>query len=115
MLPADIDMYAYVAVDRSRDGKIHLYSSEYKQQFVADKNNLGCQLNSWTDYVIGVVDQLQKNGHNIGGFNLLLSGNLPMLSPVGLNLSTYKSPVINFAVRNVICHCKFIVSLLIPL
>lgn len=78
VLPGSIDMYAYVAVDKGGDDKINLYSSEYKQQFVTDKNNIGGKLNSWTDYVIGVVDQLKKNGHDIGGFNLLLSGNLPI-------------------------------------
>jgi galactokinase len=84
VLPGAIDMYAYVAADKSRDGRIHLYSTEYKQQFVVDKDNLDGQLNSWTDYVIGVVDQLKKSGHNIGGFNLLLSGNLP----IGAGLSS---------------------------
>lgn len=99
VLPAAIGMYAYVAVDKSRDGRIHLYSSEYKQQFVADKDNLGCQLNSWTDYVIGVVDQLQENGYNIGGFNLLLSGNLPIGS--GLSSSAAVECAVVFALNEV--------------
>ncbi len=99
MLPAAINMYAYVAVDKSRDGKIHLYSSEFKQHFVTDKDNLGCQLNSWTDYVIGVVDQLQKNGYNIGGFNLLLSGNLPIGS--GLSSSAAVECAVVFALNEV--------------
>jgi galactokinase len=78
VLPAAIDMYAYVAVDKTKDGKIHLYATEFKEQFITDAGASNSPRNSWTDYVIGVVDQLQKNGYSIGGFNLLLSGNLPI-------------------------------------
>ncbi len=103
VLPASINMYAYVAVDKSRDGKIHLYSSEYKQQFVTDKSNVGCKLNSWTDYVLGIVDQLKKNGHDIGGFNLLLGGNLPI--GAGMSSSAAVECAVIFAL-NELFHLK---------
>jgi galactokinase len=41
----------------------------------------------WTNYVLGIVDQLIKRNHRIGGFNLALSGNVP----VGAGLSSSAS------------------------
>ena len=78
VLPAAINMSVCVAVDKRGDGKIHLYSSEYNELFIIDVNEEGSRRNKWTDYVLGIVDQLKKNGYVIGGFNFLLSGNLPI-------------------------------------
>lgn len=78
VLPASINMYAYAAVNKSRDGKIHLYSSEYRELFITDAADVGTPRKSWTDYILGVVDQLKKNGYPVEGFNMLLSGDLPI-------------------------------------
>lgn len=75
VLPAAIDKAAYAAVTPRSDGEIHLYSVSFLEHFSTGLHSLH-RRNSWTDYVLGVVDQLNKNGYQINGFNLVLDGDV---------------------------------------
>ena len=77
VLPAAIDKYAYIAVSARNDGKILLYSESYDQHHEAELANLQTSEKGWPNYVLGVVDQLIKDGFKIGGFNLYLEGDIP--------------------------------------
>lgn len=75
VLPAAIDKAAYVAITPRADEKIHLYSVSFLEHFSTSLSILN-RRHSWTDYVLGVVDQLKKNGYPIKGFNLVLDGDV---------------------------------------
>ncbi len=75
VLPAAIDKAAYVAVAKSGDTNINLYSRSFKESYKCSLTTLFPR-KTWTDYVLGVVDQLLINGYNITGFNLVLDGDI---------------------------------------
>jgi galactokinase len=79
VLPAAIDKYMYVAVSKRNDHQIVLHAADIPQHYqtsldaALQPSNLG-----WPNYVLGVVDELKKNGHSISGFNILITGNIPV-------------------------------------
>lgn len=79
VLPAAIDKYMYVAVSKRNDHQIVLHAADIPQHFQTSldaglqPSNLG-----WPNYVLGVVDELKKNGHSMSGFNILITGNIPV-------------------------------------
>jgi galactokinase len=83
VLPAAIDKAIYVAVSKRQDDSIHLHSVDYNEDFEVLLNEIK-PTETWSTYILGVVDQLIKKGHKISGFNLVLDGDVP----VGAGLSS---------------------------
>ncbi len=77
VLPAAIDKYIFVAIQKRNDHEIHIYSSHYQQVYVADVNNLKPSGKLWPDYLIGVADEILKAGKKLGGFNVVFDGDIP--------------------------------------
>ena len=77
VLPATIDKAIYVAVGETTDNEIHLYSVDFKETHTASLNNLQ-PAKTWATYILGVADQLVKRGYKIGGFNLVIDGDVPL-------------------------------------
>ncbi len=75
VLPAAIDQAAYVAVTRRNDNEVKLYSVSFDEHFSCTTGTLE-RRGTWTDYVLGVADQLVKNNYPVGGFNLVLDGDI---------------------------------------
>lgn len=82
VLPAAINKYITVALAKRSDSELHLYSIDLQQSYkVADiksaepiaKSGLG-----WPDFILGVVEQLLNQHAVIGGFNLAITGNVPL-------------------------------------
>ena len=84
VLPAAIDRAAYVAVSKRSDDQIHLYAVDFSEEFITDTASVKPTDKGWPNYILGVVDQLQKNGYMPGGFNLVLDGDVP----IGAGLSS---------------------------
>ena len=79
VLPAAIDKYMYVAVSQRNDSQILLHATDLNQNF---QTNLDAALqpssSGWPNYVLGVIDELRKDGHVVSGFNMLITGNIPI-------------------------------------
>ncbi len=75
VLPAAIDRAAYVAISKRNDDNIHLASVAFNGTYTCKISEVR-PLKSWTDYVLGVVNQLSKRGMAFGGFNLALDGDI---------------------------------------
>lgn len=84
VLPAAIDRYGHVAAGKGKDGLISLYAKEFNERFEVPLSDIRSIDHNWTNYVLGVVDQLVKNGYPIGGFNLTVTSDVP----VGAGLSS---------------------------
>lgn len=78
VLPAAIDIATYVAVCRRSDDEIHLFSESYQEAFQTKLCDLYTTAKDWINCILGVADQLQKWGYQIGGFNLYLDGDVPL-------------------------------------
>jgi galactokinase len=84
VLPATIDKGVYIAIDKRNDEELHLFSGEFLEKHQTTLNEVKPTDKGWPNYVLGVVDQLQKHGHKLGGFNLVVDGNVP----IGAGLSS---------------------------
>lgn len=84
VLPAAIDKAAFVAIGRRADNEIHLYAEELGERFQSSLSTLAPSNKGWPNYILGVADQFLKAGKQLGGFNLVLSGDVP----IGAGLSS---------------------------
>lgn len=84
VLPAAVDKAVYVGIAAREDDQIHLYSNDFHQDHTVTLSILAPSGKGWPNYVLGVVDQLQKNNFPVKGFNLVLGGDIP----VGAGLSS---------------------------
>ncbi len=83
VLPAAIDKAIYVAIAKRDDQFIYLYAANFDEEFEVALPDITPQKN-WPTYILGVVDQLQKKGMPLQGFNLVIDGDVP----VGAGLSS---------------------------
>lgn len=84
VLPAAIDKAIYVAIGKRHDDVISLYAGDFEQSHECYLQEVKPTEKHWPNYVLGVVDQLQKRGLVVGGFNLVVDGDIP----IGAGLSS---------------------------
>ncbi|MDH5828322.1 galactokinase [Sphingobacterium faecium] len=78
VLPAAIDKAVYIAVSKRADNLISLYAEDYKGAYEVELDHIAPTDLHWPNYILGVVDQIQKRGFEIGGFNLYIDGDVPL-------------------------------------
>jgi galactokinase len=77
VLPAAIDKAIYIGLSKREDEEIVLYSEEFRQEHRSTVSGVSVTDKQWPNYILGVVDQLNKRGHKISGFNLNIDGDVP--------------------------------------
>ena len=79
VLPAAIDKYMYVAVSQRNDNQILLHATDLNQDYQTSFNAPLQRSNmDWPNYILGVVQDLLEAGYAISGFNMLITGNIPI-------------------------------------
>ena len=78
VLPAAIDKAICVGISRREDRKVVMHSGAYGETVEASLDGLQKTGKGWPDYILGVVDQLQKRGYAIGGCNISMDGDVPI-------------------------------------
>ena len=79
VLPAAIDKYMYVAVSKRSDHQIVLHAADIQQNYQTSLDNASQRSSlDWPNYVLGVAHELKKDGHAVSGFNILITGNIPV-------------------------------------
>lgn len=78
VLPAAIDKAIYVAVSKRADDHMVLYAEDYQERHEVSLAQMGISDKHWPNYILGVVDQYQKRGAALGGFNLYIDGDVPL-------------------------------------
>lgn len=79
VLPAAIDKAIYLAINVNDTNMCRFYALDKDEAFETDisarieKSDLG-----WPNYLLGVVDQLQKHGFEVDGFDCVFGGNVPI-------------------------------------
>ncbi len=99
VLPAAIDKSIYVAITKRTDNLVNLFAGDYNESFTTDTDNIKPAAIQWPNYILGVVDQLQKQGHTIGGFNLVIDGDIPI--GAGLSSSAAVECAVAFALNDI--------------
>jgi galactokinase len=78
VLPAAVDKAIYVAVSKRDDDTIKLYSDDFDELVEFQIQDIKPEKGRWTNYVLGIVDQLLQHGHRFKGFNLSFGGDIPI-------------------------------------
>ncbi len=84
VLPAAIDKAAYVAVTKRADNTVSLFATDFNEAHETTLDNIVKTNKHWPDYILGIIDQLQKTNAVIGGFNLMVAADIP----IGAGLSS---------------------------
>lgn len=85
VLPAAIDKVIALALAPNEINRARLFSVDMDEYVeIALCSELEKNKNQWANYILGVVDQLQKNGYKISGFDCVFGGNIP----IGAGLSS---------------------------
>ena len=78
VLPAAINKAIYFSVSRRIDDEVHIVSLDFDRTYTGDvKEPVPSELH-WPNYILGVVDQLQRRGLAVGGFNCAFAGDIPL-------------------------------------
>ncbi|MFM9021192.1 MAG: galactokinase [Sediminibacterium sp.] len=99
VMPAAIDLAIYIAMNRRQDNELHWYAADLNQYYQGCKDELVSDARGWPNYWLGAIQQLQKGGYTIGGFNALVAGDLPV--GAGLSSSAALTCGILFALNKV--------------
>lgn len=80
VLPAAIDKAIVLAMSTNESDVIRLQSIDMTPSYIEVPLSQPFKKSetNWVNYIIGVVDELQKDGHVIGGFDCVFGGNLPI-------------------------------------
>lgn len=78
VLPAAINKAIYMAVTPRKDTLLHIVSLDLDASYRGDTTRVEPSPLQWPDFLLGVIQQLQKKGHPIGGFNCVFGGDIPL-------------------------------------
>lgn len=78
VLPTAIDKAVYVAVSKRDDDIIRLYAEDFAEYVEVALDAVAPSTVTWANYILGVVDQIQKKDLQLAGFNLYIDGDVPL-------------------------------------
>jgi galactokinase len=85
VLPAAIDRIICFAFEKNNSKKSKIVAIDLNEEFEVDLNaTISLSNVVWTNYILGVIKQMQDNGFSFDGFNCVFSSNIP----VGSGLSS---------------------------
>ena len=100
VLPAAIDRAIYIGISERTDTAIHLIAMDIGETFVTNLDALNYSKLEWPNYLLGVVDQFQKKGLPLKGFNAVVSGDVPL--GAGLSSSAAVECAMTFALNTLL-------------
>ena len=77
VLPAAINKNIFLAIQKTESQEIQLISYDYQESYSTTLDSIKPSGKLWPDYILGVVDQMQKRGAHFTGFNIIFGGNIP--------------------------------------
>jgi len=86
VFPIALEMACYIGVSGAKHGKLRLYSREIKDGFEIGIGDIAgaSRRDKWTDYVVGVAQQLERSGVTVESADLYIASDVP----VGSGLSS---------------------------
>ena len=77
VLPAAINKAIWLGIQKREDDGIGLHSLDYDDDYMTSLLNIAPSGKLWPDYILGVVEQIQKKHSLKHGFNLVFGGDIP--------------------------------------
>jgi galactokinase len=99
VLPAAIDKAIYAGIAKREDDIIRIHSVEFGKTIEIKMDALKPSEEGWPNYILGVVDQMQKRGIYIKGFDMVFHGDIPIGS--GMSSSAAVECATAFALNHV--------------
>ncbi len=78
VLPAAIDRAILIAIAPRRDLQVRFHAADMGEDFEATVAGIRKSERAWPNYLMGVVDQMLKAGHPVGGFDCAFGGDIPI-------------------------------------
>jgi galactokinase len=97
VLPAAIDKKIVFAIGKRTDKACHFYSMDYATSEIVPLSHVVPNAKSWVNYLLGVVEQFQKEQPLPSGFNLVFGGDVPL--GAGLSSSAAVEAGLAFAIN----------------
>ncbi len=95
VLPAAIDLATYVGAAPRADRRLVVHSLAFGESVEVDLDESPAPRRHWSDYVVGVVLGLEREGLRLSGANMMLATELPM--GAGLSTSAALEVAVGFA------------------
>lgn len=99
VLPGAIDKAIYFAITPRSDNNCMLYAYDINDSHEFSVDNIKKSEKNWPNYLMGIVDQLNKNRYKIKGFNCVFGGNIPI--GAGLSSSAAIEAGLAYALNNI--------------
>jgi galactokinase len=77
VMPGAIDKGIYFAISLNNSNQLNFYAVDFKQSISILFSEVK-KMNSWKNYVLGVVNEFQKLNLPLKGFNCAFGGNIPI-------------------------------------
>src|SRR5690606_23530667 len=84
VFPAAIDKEIYFASAPNKENFCRVFAYDYEEMNAFQLQDFAPVPQGWINYIMGVVAQLQNDGHPIAGFDCVFGGNIP----IGAGLSS---------------------------
>jgi len=99
VLPAAINKAIYLGIQKREDKFIKIHSLDFNDDFQGNLNEIKQSEKLWPNYLLGVVEQIQKIHHIQHGFNIVFGGDIP--PGAGLSSSAALECAIAFGLNHI--------------
>ncbi len=99
VLPAAIDKDILFGITPRSDNKAAIFSIDFNEKINSEINKIQKSEKAWANYLLGVIDQMNKNDKKIKGFNCVFGGDIPIGS--GLSSSAAIEAGLAFAIDHI--------------
>jgi galactokinase len=98
VLPAAIDFFIHAKILPNHKNSYRLYSEDYKSYWETTEIRRSDKA-PWANYILGVIDEINKRGFDVPGLDLSIGGNIPQ--GAGLSSSAAVEVVTAFAINQI--------------
>lgn len=93
VLPAAVDKAVHFIVSRRTDGACRIYASDLSDHYSCDIRSVTKSDKNWPNYLLGIISELQKDGHSVPGCDVVFGGDVP----IGAGMSSSAAVECGFA------------------
>jgi len=78
VMPAAINFFTWLAISRRSDATINIRSRAFSEPVTIVLNGDLRPRHAWSDYVVGIIDQIRQSGKKLAGADILIQSEVPM-------------------------------------